>query len=113
MFVEHKEAVEITEAPAKMSEAIREGAKLRPKCTGGFFMLVRTLRHPIRGELGSCALGAAGEYAFGHTKGGADWFIEVPRFFGVPSHITSMAWQMNDQGESREEVADWLEAQGY
>ncbi len=87
----------------KVSEAIRIGASLRPQCKGYLFA-----------NGGSCVMGAAWE-GFGFTKlldgtmnadGGRlvwDWW----RNNGWPS-----VWRENDGGQSREAIADWLEAQG-
>lgn len=110
MFVEHKEAVEVTEAPAKtlkLSEAIRIGATYRPQVRGVWFS---------HANGGSCALGAAWEGAFGkvtretwaHANG-----TELALRFGIPSSIISEIAKRNDQGlMSREQIANWLEAQG-
>ena len=108
MFVEHKEAGEVTEAPAKitkLSEAIRIGAKARHQCQTYFYA-----------NGGSCALGAAIEAVYGYPGDG-----EPPRAmsfhfmesFGVPSHMRNQIADRNDSGATREEIADWLEAQGY
>ena len=116
MFVEHKEAIEITPAPAKvlkLSEAMRIGAKIRPQAKGRLF------------DAGaSCALGAAYEGAFGAPPAevwGKDyndagnaltdcWMRLMDRYPGQTAGI----FTKNDfLGMSREEIADWLEAQGY
>src|SRR5258708_1204535 len=102
-------------APSKMklSAAIRIGAKIRAQCTGKFF------------EGGkSCALGAAWEGM------GYEPFFDAPDFaikqsaactrMGLdgkclPGDKQSLFYRIfdrNDHGESRESIADWLEAQG-
>ncbi len=125
MSVEHKEATEVTEAPAKtlkLSEAIRIGAKLRPQHHGALFA-----------HGASCAMGAAYEARFG-TPGPEAWLC--PLMTGCPHEemIQSMEaeWpfllrgnggtglfgeitSLNDspsRGMTREQIADWLEAQG-
>lgn len=98
-------------APSKMklSEAIRIGARLRPQCRGRLYR-----------DDGSCAIGAAFE--------GAGWKPEVEKYeakegaspwhwleerFGADHSIIDRIWRKNDLwGESRESIADWLEAQG-
>ena len=107
--VKHLEQQQIT----KLSQAIREGAKLRPQCTGFTFRDGR-----------SCALGAAYEAAFGyptddiyfsgdrdgemarklHEKFNIPWSFSLPREVGM---------YMNDAGMTREAIADRLEAIGY
>lgn len=119
MFVEHKEIGEAQEAPAKvlkLSEAIRIGARIRPQCFGKFFR---------DGE--SCALGAAYEAGIGRALeygGFPECFSDLERKFpmihelvpsvrgGVDRLYMEIAAR-NDQKESRESIADWLEAQGY
>ena len=108
MFVEHKEAVEITPAKVlKLSEAIRIGAKIRPKCTGTFFREGR-----------SCALGAAME-ALGIASTDQQWMVYetvAPRL-GIPIHLAHAIGARNDgwngRAHTREQIADWLEGQGY
>src|SRR5882762_300527 len=115
MFVETKEAGEVAEAPAKIakiSEAIRIGARLRPQCTGQMF---------LHGK--SCALGAAYEALYGYP--GLDvvqmnTVIEgscalnwLPKGFPTMAKYDSAIFMKNDSGETREQIADWLEALGY
>jgi hypothetical protein len=110
MFVEHKEALEITEAPAKtlkLSEAIRKGARLRPQGTGWWHR-----------DGKSCALGAAYEALTGRiTNDYSGVTLETihimatafPAFYALTHEIG----KMNDiQHLTREQIADWLEAQG-
>lgn len=104
MFVEHKEALEAVEvipAELKFSEALRIGARLRPQGRYQLFDGQRT-----------CALGAMAE-AMGWipTTGAGD-------FGSLPERIKSWplfgdVFKRNDTGWSREQIADWLEAQGY
>ncbi len=113
MFVEHKEAGEVSEAPAKvlkLSDAIRVGAALRPQCTGDLFRSGR-----------SCALGAAYEGATGEVCGHYDYGLVTKRFpilkgkggDGSLNKLGTAIFDRNDSGMSRESIADWLEAQGY
>lgn len=117
MFVEHKEALEVTEAPAKtmkLSYAIRLGALKRPQCYGLLF-----------DGRGTCALGAAFD-AHGHNLN--DVMDSSPRVFnllvaslepalrstgGGTSELWGEIGSLNDTGSTREQIADWLEAQGY
>lgn len=106
--------LERLEAPAKLlklSEAIRIGASMREQCKGQFFK-----------EGKSCALGAAldaiGMKAFAeayHSKHGGIWpwdKVETSFGEGIHSKLTTEIAKRNDHGESRESIADWLEAQG-
>lgn len=114
MFVEHKEAGEVTEAPAKidrLSQAIRIGATKRPQCFGDAF------RHG-----GSCALGAALEATGVRPWSGSEndryptHYVQglIEARFRVPLRVTQQVWKLNDvKGWSREQIADWLESQGY
>jgi hypothetical protein len=84
----------------KLSEAIRIGARIRPRCRGAFF----------DGER-SCAFGAAYEGAMGHPIKGTTYgpiFELWPEILPIAIQITTR----NDSGESRESIADWLESQG-
>jgi len=87
----------------KFSEAIRRGAKIRPQCAGRLFK-----------DGHSCALGAAWEGKAGNTVppnwNGRDW----ADYFRVPWEAIIDAITRNDSGKyTREQIADWLEAQGY
>lgn len=101
---------------ATLSEAIREGAKLRPQGTGGY------------GGLTSCALEAAAEAIGGELEwGDENRFLQLyPYCFnrvtppmegdlwtddaGTES-LFSLCWQLNDRGWTREQIADWLEGE--
>lgn len=110
MFVEHKEALEVTEAPVKitkLSDAIRIGSALRPQCTGAMF----------KGG-GSCALGAAYEALFGYP--GDEPESDVGRLYRIKERVlvpfdafSGIGTYRNDNGWTREAVADWLEALGF
>jgi hypothetical protein len=122
MFLEHKEATEITEAPAKtlkLSEAIRIGARIRPKCTSALF-----------DEGRSCALGAAYEAVYGYPGDGHYGFPAMdgrlglrfgealsrafPALYDSQRYLLHEVFAHNDFHEwTREQIADWLEAQGY
>lgn len=116
MFVEEKPQGEITEAPAKvlkLSEAIRIGAAQYPQCCDGCYFIDGT----------ACVWGAA---AIGFGAHGTDYDINDAASTLHSSSFTGKAhfafrnahgysiMEANDRhGWSREEVADWLEAQGY
>ena len=104
MFVEHKEAVELTPAKVlKLSEAIRIGAKIRPQGVGPNCW--------ARGQ--SCALMAAYEGFFGvpAQRLGERLYMWASDIVGLA--IQKEIWMRNDQGQTREQIADWLEGQGY
>lgn len=97
----------------KLSEAIREGAKLRPQCFGTPF------------NVGSCALGAAYEATYKETTFSKLLCKEYPlliKEIKVPKIlqncyprtsqvcISSLIANLNDQVRwSREKIADWVE----
>jgi hypothetical protein len=96
-----------------LSALIREGAKLRPKCTGTFFEEGR-----------SCAIGAALE-ASGvayNENGKAVSQLAAPLFpeiFEAPNTFTALGREIYRENDSlggthmtREEIADLLEARG-
>lgn len=103
-FEQQEQITKIT----KLSQAIRIGASLRPQCIGFLF------RH---GE--SCALGAAWEgigekyVEFGSVcnEAYAHIYDALQDRFG--NIVTDEAMTMNDNGMSREHIADRLEALGY
>jgi hypothetical protein len=85
----------------KLSDAIRVGARKTPKCAGMFFQGRAT-----------CAIGAA----WVGIGGGADDARGCFNFalsLKVPPGMKSEIYHRNDSGQSREQIADWLEAQGY
>lgn len=97
----------------KLSELIREGAKLRPQTQCGDFYEHDDAGHVV----GSCAFGAAYEAATGETP-----LFDVPEFYEtmedyvdlLPDDVLFDRMVMrNDDGETREQIADWLEAEGY
>ena len=92
----------------KLSEAIREGAKLRPQCKGAFYST------NDQGVVSSCALGAAYEAVTGELPHAPliDWH-DVPNFPELPSTIETRIIAMNDSGRTREEIADILASEGY
>lgn len=102
--VEKFEAVKVL----KLSEAIRIGAKIRPQCF-----------HSLFKNGGSCVLGAAYEGATG--KADAVKHCQVSAIFPElralkHNDLGQVGWDMfkrNDDGESRESIADWLESKGY
>jgi hypothetical protein len=115
MFVEHEKrdpgiSREHSLTPMKLSEAIREGAKLRPQGFGELCEQGRT-----------CALGAAIEGVWGYgsvwayeTKDGKNC-IDLATHFRNPHE--SLYWDITTKNDhekwSRERIADWLESQGY
>lgn len=125
MFVDEKavgETAEQKNARLSLSAAIRAGAKLRPQAETKFF---------IDGK--SCALGAAYEAAFGRipqdansVRGvgfqecGPDLVTAFPqlREFGYVNAkgdqdtLDMAIASRNDMGDTREQIADWLAAQG-
>lgn len=107
----------------KLSKAIREGAKLRPQIHGDFFMPL------AEGGLGSCALGAAAEIVNGEPGFTLDLEDDLTTAFPSLNHIVKGACiksrgyvpgarlfdfiaVANDDGASREEIADFLESVG-
>lgn len=112
--------------PMKLSQAIREGAKLRPQCMYSAFGMVRTETQWC--TLGSCALGAAYE-AFYQKSSVADTELlpQLQKATGID--FTARVWhpereQYDDLSEvitdlndvykySREHIADWLSKIGY
>lgn len=113
MFVEEKtqgEAEPVKVGTLKLSAAIREGAKLRKQVRGAPF------EHG-----GSCAIGAAAE-ALGmqYSSFPAVWTIDAVAFIRqrlqqhIPHEVFERVYTMNDgEEQTREQVADWLESQGY
>ena len=104
MFLEHKEAVEITPAKVlKLSEAIRIGAKIRPQCTYSYF---------TRGK--SCALGAAAEALYGVTEKTFST-THINKITSKLSRVvvSEIIERNDDLHWTREQIADWLEGQGY
>lgn len=111
MFVETKEAGEVQQAPAKvlkLSEAMRIGAGIRPQTKCDLF-----------NEHGSCALGAAYEGATGSRCYPWQYSLVTNAFpsLGDPSgklnRLGREIFRRNDDGDTRETIADWLESQGY
>ncbi len=89
----------------KLSQAIRIGAKMRPQCTKAYFK-----------DGGSCAIGAAYEGMTGRSGGYREIGDLLPELVDDDYQLTLLGELIagrNDQGtQSREEIADWLEAQG-
>lgn len=84
----------------KLSEAIRIGARLRPQCKRSFFYYGK-----------SCAIGAAIE---GIGLKDADLVRVLRTRFAKAwdSGVLNKVYAMNNSGQTREQIADWLEAQG-
>lgn len=111
MFVEHKEAGEVTEAPAKtlkLSEAIRIGIKSVPEAF----------------SFCGCAMGAAYFALTGRNLGhdqDSNYYPKwgngehiVAKLTGVPYETVVFASRKHyNRKWSRAKCADWLEAQGY
>jgi hypothetical protein len=92
----------------KLSQAIRLGATFRPQCRGLLFT------HKF-GDVRSCAMGAAWEAITG-TAEYVD-LVKAKRIlmkrFDVTDSCIEDIQERNDQlGQTREQIADWLEAQG-
>lgn len=112
MFVETKEHGEVQQAPAtvgtlKLSDAIRIGARYRPQAFGELYEHGAT-----------CALGAAIEGIFGYgeiyTAGGKRNCVDLDNYFGSKKWRDFDIPRKNDLSRwSREQIADWLESQGY
>ena len=88
----------------KLSEAIRIGAKMRPKqCRGQFFK-----------DGASCALGAAYEAVHGRQPDtvspdkASGMLMDVYLYFEDATGV----FILNDTGHTREQIADLLEARG-
>jgi hypothetical protein len=116
----------------KLSEAIREGAKIRPQCYGAFFGN-GTAENPIA----SCALGSALEGAklvevqnlWPTNMGFALLAQQWPEIQNAKApcpakcnswichdgdSIEGMIQHLNDNCRwTREQIADWLEERGY
>lgn len=105
MFVDEKAKGEV-QVPKlgtlKLSEAIRIGAKKRQQTVGLFFY-----------EGKSCALGAAMEGSGSKYREGWNPWDLVETRFGINYSFSAKISAMNDRGESRESIADWLESQGH
>lgn len=99
----------------KLSEWIREGAKLRPMIYGDFF---GTYDDGERFVLGSCSLGAAFEAATGNTPD-IDFFAFCEEMedlvIAMPDEdlLDSISARNDTTDYTREQIADWLEAEGY
>jgi hypothetical protein len=104
----------------KLSEAIREGAAIRPQAFGNYIDITGT------GQVCTCALGAAYEVIFGHLPKNdqpglrQDLIGQCPdtgRLIQMPESIFEISVMqaivhLNDDEEwTREEIADWLESQ--
>lgn len=97
--------------PMKLSEAIREGAKLRPQCRENYFS-----------DEGSCALGAAMEAITGSASRSAmsvcDLSDKYLTHFDHPAsdrraELFTIIVQLNDDFRwTREQIADWVAEQG-
>ncbi len=98
-----------------LSEALRVGARLRPQCKGELFT-----------DKGSCALGAIYEAVFGYCADSpavliAKFVRHYPELDNSWCDIRernvrfliSEIYTRNDSGQTREEIADWLESIGY
>lgn len=82
-----------------LSAAIRIGAKLRPQCFfGGFHSDGKT-----------CAIAAAAEAIYGDYTFAGKFAMTLTHDFRIP---LGEIYTRNDAGQSREEIADWLESQG-
>ncbi len=97
-----------TQRQLKPSQAMRIGAKLRPKCDSAFF----TYRH---GHLFSCAIGAMWEgYGNEPLTIRDDGYVKIWEWVDglLGYNIADKVYHLSDAGYSREWIADWLEAIG-
>lgn len=105
MFVDEKAKGEPAKVGTlKLSEAIRIGAKKRPQCRGAYFN--------DYGE--SCALGAAAEALFGVNRMtfGSDSLRKLQDLYGDLT-VTTVIFMNDGGGQTREQIADWLESRGF
>ncbi len=87
----------------KLSAAIRIGARFRPQHYG-----MADTNHAGR----SCALGAADEALTGKYNGYGS--ASGQGFETTPPRVIYDVWHKNDYDKwTREQIADWLEEQGY
>ncbi len=101
MDLSEVERIEKTTAHPKLSHAMRAGAKLRPQCFEWFYA-----------DGKSCALGAAMEGAgILFECGGISRLVE--RFHVPDTILTGITFRNDVLRITREEIADWLESQGY
>lgn len=92
----------------KLSQAIRIGAKLRPQCSRTYFAWAD---RPL--AVGSCALGAAWEGAgYGGPTHAPFGYQDVCKAFGITEPLAQSIAIRNDRGDTREQIANWLESQG-
>ncbi len=85
----------------KLSEAIRIGAAIRPQAFGDFYF-----------EGKSCVMGAAYE-AIGNALGPNLWcYPTLTEYFGLDINFLGKLADRNNEGESRESIADSLEKEG-
>lgn len=102
-----EQAARVVDQRMKLSEAIRLGARIRPQCTSGAFFE----------DGASCAFGAAYEAITGYTlpngsRNGMEISLVIPEYRGNLS-LADQIIERNDAGYTREQLADWLEGQGY
>ena len=87
----------------KLSEAIRIGAKMKPQAFSRF-----------QDNLSSCALGAAFDALGGYDTVGSEWVDYFLKEFSVSLKLLRDVILLNDtHHKSREQIADWLESEGY
>jgi hypothetical protein len=116
-----------TMSDIRLSEAIREGAKIRPQSFVSFFEVMDGC------TLGSCALGAAVEAVRGAPVPDHAVHYQLPDFIQdnfarvnevvncpiegcphQPVELMYMIMELNDAHYwTREQIADWLESLGY
>jgi hypothetical protein len=110
MFTDEKavgEQQELKRGTLKLSQAIMIGAKIRPQ-----------VKHRAFAHGGSCALGAAFEGLHGKPWPERDWGIfpwsDVLCDLGAHQISGEQIMSLNDtNGWTREQIADWVEVQGY
>ena len=89
-------------AGMKLSAAIRIGAKLRPQCRAFYAE-----------DGATCALGAAFEAITHRLPKMDDPELDSVLDPLAPTAVLREVVTRNDDGQTREEIADWLESIGY
>lgn len=100
----------------KLSAALRIGASLRGQCFMEWYSP----------DGRSCALGAIAEASYGHRKVDGNALMETypalnrtvdmpvdDKGFSERDSLLGVIHRLNDFGWPREQIADWLESQGY
>jgi hypothetical protein len=98
----------------KLSEAIRQGAALRPQAHGDYHQVLEN------GTVCTCALGAAYEAITGHVPPSVydegagsivDNAIIDATYANAYTYARIVRWN-DEEGATREQIAAWLEEEG-